>query len=440
MFDEFLVGLFFAIILGAFVGAQREMKLQQNHRMDFAGFRTFTFISLLGYIIGFLSFNIIEDSSLIVFSVIGFFILTSISYYSLSIKYKNYVSETSQIVAILTFLIGILISLGKEYYYIAVVLTIVIASFLVLGTQLHTFAKNISIKEVYATMKFALISVIILPVLPNKNFGPLDFETSKNFFLNFFTESTLVQFTIFNPYQIWFLVVIISAITYVGYILIKILGTNRGLLLTGVLGGLMSSTATATSFSIDSKRLKNLSNPLAIGIVLACSIMFFRIILEVIIVNPSLVTSVLFVSLMGFVGIIISVYLIFKNKTKHVGKLEGQSPFTLKPSITFGLLFIAIIFLTQVLRIKFGDSGIYFIALISGFLDVDAITLTLSKMALENSISNFTASSGIFIAALSNTIFKGGIAYYLGSKHLSKIVMWSFFIIVFVGLFSLFLV
>lgn len=440
MFDDLLIGLFFAIMLGAFIGVQREMKLQKNNYLDFAGFRTFTFISLLGYVIGYLSFEILKDPNLIVFSTVGFIILVSISYFTLSNKYKSYVSETSQIVAILTFLIGVLLSLGKDYYYLAVVLTVVVASFLVLGNQLHAFAKRISIKEVYATMKFALISAIILPILPNQNYGPLDFETLKVFLLQHFTEETLVQFTIFNPYQIWFLVVVISAITYVGYILIKIIGANKGLLLTGVLGGIVSSTALTSSFAIDSKRLKNLSTPLGIGIIIACSIMFFRVILEVMIVNPSLIGEVFFVSLMGIAGILISFYLLAKNKDSKVTKMKMESPFTLKPALTFVTLFTVIIFFTQLLTTIFGNSGLYFIALFSGFLDVDAITLTLSKMALENTISNFTAASGIFIAAISNTIFKGGIAYYLGTKQLSKLVISSFIIILLVGFLSLFLI
>jgi uncharacterized membrane protein (DUF4010 family) len=439
MFNDLLVGLFLAIMMGAFIGVQREMKLQKNNFVDFAGFRTFTFISLLGFVIGYLSFEILEDPNLIVFSTIGFFILVAISYQTLSRKFKNYVSETSQIVAILTYLIGILLSLGSDYYYLAVVLTVIVASFLVLGNQLHAFAKRISIKEVYATMKFALISAIILPILPNKNYGPLDFEMLKIYLLEHFTEETLIQFTIFNPYQIWFLVVVISAITYIGYILIKTIGANKGLLLTGILGGVVSSTALTSSFAIDSKRLKSLSTPLGIGIVIACSIMFFRVILEVMIVNPSLVGEVFFVSLMGFTGIIISLILLSKNKESQVTKMRMESPFTLKPALIFVSLFTIIIFFTQLLTTIFGNSGLYFIALFSGFLDVDAITLTLSKMALENTISNSTAASGIFIAAVSNTVFKGGIAYYLGTSQLSKLVIYSFFVILFVGLLSLFL-
>ena len=119
--------------------------------------------------------------------------------------------------------------------------------------------------------------------------------------------------------------------------------------------------------------------------------------------------------------------------------MRMESPFTLKPALIFVSLFTIIIFFTQLLTTIFGNSGLYFIALFSGFLDVDAITLTLSKMALENTISNSTAASGIFIAAVSNTVFKGGIAYYLGTSQLSKLVIYSFFVILFVGLLSLFL-
>ncbi len=158
------------------------------------------------------------------------------------------------------------------------------------------------------------------------------------------------------------------------------------------------------------------------------------------IVNPNLVADVLFVSIMGFAGIIVSFYLLSKNKNAKVTKMKMESPFTLKPALTFVTLFTIIIFFTQLLTTIFGNSGLYFIALFSGFLDVDAITLTLAKMAKEHTITNFTAASAIFIASVSNTVFKGGIAYYLGTKQLSKLVIGAFFIIIFVGLLSLFLI
>jgi len=436
MFSSLLIGFFLSILLGAFVGVQREMKLQKGHYQDFAGFRTFTFISLLGYILGYLSFEVLKSSALLVASVIGFFILMSVSYFVLTRKYKGYVSEISQITALLTFLIGILVSI-QEYYF-AIVLSIIISTILVLGTSLHSFAKQLNITEVYATMKFAIITFIILPILPNENYGPLDSPSLSNFFLKFFTEETLKEFAIFNFFHIWLMVVFISAITYVGYILIKIFGARRGILFTGILGGLMSSTILTSSFSLESKRLKALSSPLLIGIILASSIMFFRIIFEVIIVNVALLPEVLFLSLMGFTGLIIVVYLYTRNTKIHVGTVKQKSPFTLIPAIEFAVFFFVIIFLTKMFTIMFGDKGIYFVAFFSGFADVDVITLTLSKMALESQISNLTAATGIFIAAFSNTIFKAGITYYLGSKLLFRKAFISYAIIVIVGLISLF--
>lgn len=435
MISDLIIGFFLSILLGAFVGVQREMKLQKSHYQDFAGFRTFTFISVLGYILGYLSFTALKNNTLITFSILGFFMLMSTSYYVLAKKHKKYISEISQITALLTFLIGILISLGE--YYFAIVLSIVITTILVLGTSLHNFAKQLNMVEVYATMKFAIISFIILPVLPNKAYGPLDIPGMEVFFLKFFSESSLNEFTIFNFYHIWLMVVFISAITYVGYILMKILGAKRGILLTGVLGGLMSSTVLTSSFSLESKRFKSLANPLLIGIILASSIMFFRIIFEVAIVNANLLPNVLFLSIMGFVGLIIVLYLFTKNTKEHVGEVDQKSPFTLMPAIKFALFFFLIILLTKVFTLTFGDKGIYAIAFFSGFADVDVITLTLSKMALENTITNMTAATGIFIAALSNTIFKAGITYYVGSKELSKSAIYSYIIIVLIGLLSL---
>lgn len=429
MINEVFAGLILSILLGALIGAQREIRQQKEHLKDFAGFRTFTFMSILGYIIGIIAFLELKENSILIVSIFGMFLLAISSYISLSKKSRNYVSITSQIIAIITFFIGILVSL-KQYYF-AITLAIIITTILFLGTKLHKFAKSIKKTEIFATLNFAIISFIILPLLPNRDFGPLDIPHFNELFLLFADKELLLQFQIFNPFHIWLMVVFISGITYIGYILMKTIGTERGITLTGFLGGLMSSTALTSSFSIESKKFPYLSNPLLVGTIIACSTMFFRIIFEVAIINPKLLPGVIGMTIMGIIGIAIAIYFYNSKKITHESKgIDIKSPFTLKPALKFAAFFIFILFLSELFTILFGDKGIYFVAFFSGFIDVDVITITLSRMAYEQTISDTAAQIGIFIAAVANTLFKGGIAYFLGSKEFSRRIIISFSIII----------
>ena len=432
MIDDFLIGIFLSTLLGALVGIQREMRLQKEKYNDFAGFRTFTFISILGFLIGYISFNLINNSNLIVLSVFGFFLLLVASYIVLSKKYSNYVSETSQIVAMVVFLIGILISLKN--YYISIVVCVLTTALLVLGDTFHGFAKRISKTEIFATIKFLIIAVIILPILPNQSYGFLDIPLLSSFLLTLFSYEFLLEFQIFNFYEIWLLVVFISSITYFGYIFMKVLGSRKGTILTGVLGGFMSSTALTISFANESKNSKHFVKALSAGIILASSIMFFRIILEVAVVNSELVSSLFFMSIIAIVGIILAMTLNRRKKGVITKEIKFKSPFTLIPAIKFGLFFVFIIFISKLFSIYFGSKGIYIIAFFSGLTDVDAITLSLARLAQSGDISNYSASLGIFIAAVSNTIVKGGIVYFLGSKELAKSVLFSFTVILVLGI------
>ena len=220
----------------------------------------------------------------------------------------------------------------------------------------------------------------------------------------------------------------------------KTIGAERGILVTGFLGGFMSSTALTSSFSIESKRYNNLSWPLGVGVVIASSVMFFRMLFEVMVLNPELFFGIFFsLGLMGSIGIILAIYLFFRKdkNSKRVKNMEIDSPFSLKPALKFAGLFMAVLFVTKLLTLIFGNSGIYLISFISGITDVDAITISLSKLALEGSISNSAAQFGMIIAAFANTFFKAGIAYFLGSKKFFRVVLLAFSFIVFIGGFSL---
>lgn len=435
MFNDFLVGVVLSILLGALIGSQREIMQQKLKRLDFAGFRTFTLISLMGFIFGFLGDEILGNSYLFLVGVAGLFLIGIFAYSTVTKIYPKHVSAISEVSAILTFVIGFLVS--QNMYQVSIMITILIALILFLGNKLHVFAKNLQEKEVFATLKFAIISLIILPLLPNQNYTLLDFPIISNLLKsqNFISNDLLVQLDVFNFYYIWLMVVFISGIAYVGYILMKTIGAEKGIEITGFLGGLMSSTALTTSFSIESKRLTHLYIPLAIGVIIACSTMFFRIIFEVAVLNSELLLGIiLLLGIMGLVGYFGAFYLFKKYKLNHVKKIDVDSPFTIGPAIKFSILFVFVLFISKLFSIIFGNSGIYIVSFLSGISDVDAITISLSNLAFTGDISNITAQIGIVVAAFANTIVKAGIAFYLGSKKFSKIISIMFFGIILVGL------
>lgn len=439
--EELFIGLLLSLLLGALIGAQREIRQQKNNTLDFAGFRTFTFISLLGFLIGFLGREILKNDYFILIGLAGIFVASIIAYVAVVKINPSEVSATTEIISIITFILGVLVSL--KYYYISITIAIIITGILFLGNALHKFVKNVKDIEVFATLKFAIISIVILPLLPNKNYTPLDLPFFGKFFQNqaFISKEILLQLDVFNFYYIWLIVVFISGIAYVGYILMKTIGAEKGLEVTGFLGGLMSSTALTSSFAIESKKLNYLSSALVIGTIIACSTMFFRIIFEVAIINASLLASmIILLGIMGLCGYFCAFYLLKKIKLNHVHNVSINSPFTLIPALKFAFFFMMILVVSKTFIIYLGNSGLYLVAFFSGIADVDAITISLASLALNGNISNFTAETGIFIAAFANTLFKGGIAYYLGSKSFFRGVVSIFAIIIFIGLLTLFFI
>jgi len=438
IFETILFKIIISVLIGSLIGIQREIRQQKLNTKDFAGFRTFTLISLLGFLFGFISNNILKNNNLILIGISGIILISIFAYRATTKIFPESISSITQITAIITFILGMLISYNETQ--LSITIAILISIILFLGQSLHKFTKKLKETEIFATLKFAIISLVILPLLPNKNYTLLELPIIGNFFKSqtIISKTLLLQLDVFNFYHIWLVVVFISGLAYIGYILMKIFGAEKGIEFTGFLGGLMSSTALTTSFAIESKRLNYLSQPLIIGTVIACSTMFFRIIFEVAILNPSLLIGItLLLGIMGFVGYISSYYLYKKIKLTHIKEVKFDSPFTLKPAIKFSIIFLFVIFISKLFSIIYGNTGIYFVSFLSGISDVDAITISLSNLASMGQISNFTAQIGILIAAFANTIVKGLIAYYFGSKKFSLGIFKIFSIIIITGIISI---
>jgi uncharacterized membrane protein (DUF4010 family) len=219
-------------------------------------------------------------------------------------------------------------------------------------------------------------------------------------------------------------VVFISGISFLGYVAIKIIGPKRGIGLTGFLGGVVSSTATTLGFSERSSREPDLSNSFALAIMIAWTVMFLRVIIEVSVLNQALL-KVVWVPLTaaGVVGLIYATYLFLSRRATEKGDVDFSNPFDLSTAVSFGLVYGVILLVSRAAQMYFGDTGILVSSLLSGIADVDAITLSMAELSSTGGLDTKIASEAIVIAAMSNTVVKGGVALMGGSPALRK-VLW----------------
>lgn len=402
----FILKFLISLALGALIGIERERK---REGAEFAGVRTFILIALLGTISAYLSQFF---AFFWLFAFAGLVVLVGLSYLVTTRKNGD-VGITTEIAAFLTFGLGVL-CFTDEGLQVAPILAIIITTLLAIKPQIHKFAHRISEKELINTLKFLIIAFVILPLLPNEFIGPLE---------------------VFNPYQIWLMVVFISAISFTGYILMKFIGPEKGLGVTGIVGGLVSSTAVVTSMAARVKESEFLMKAAVFATVVASSMMFLRMLFEVSVINPTLLPQLVApMLLMGVLGIILGIFIWRRTEIREMdAKLKLDNPFSLKPALVFGALFLAILFISKISNTYLGSSGVYIASLISGVADVDAITISMALLA-PKTISNTTAVTAITLAAISNTVFKFCIALFLGTRKFARNVGVVFFIIIISGL------
>ena len=393
-----------ALLIGLLVGLQREYAhMQQQHEeKSFGGTRTFALLGLLGCTAAFLAD--LTDSAL------AFVVIVAIAGGLIMIAYmvtarQGSLGMTTEAAAVTTVVAGAICFWGE----LAIAAALGVATTVLLEIKLHTrkLARNITHSDVYATLTFAVITLIILPVLPSVSYGPPPFD-------------------VLVPYNIWLMVVFISGISFLGYVLIKIVGARRGVGLTGLLGGLASSTAVTLSFSQRSRDISGLERPFAMAILVAWAVMFVRVMVEVAVINQPLLRMV-WIPLTAAL-VVSAAYCIYLYRAQSTAKQEEQdmfkNPFELGPALTFGLIYAAILLAANTARLYLGDTGIYLSSLASGLADVDAITLSLAKLSTDTqNLELQTAARGIVIAAVSNTLVKGGIVLSMGSKALRKVIL-----------------
>jgi len=387
-----------ALGLGVLLGLERE---RAKTEASFAGVRTFGLLALAGGVAGFLQWSLaLSGLALAIFAAVAGLVIVS---YAVTAQ-RGELGITTEVSALLSFLLGFLCVHG----HVATAAGLAVASGAVLALKewLHRLAGRIETADVEATLKFAIVSLIILPLVPDQNFGPAPLD-------------------VVNPYKIWLMVVLISGLNFASYLLVKVVGAEHGIGLTGLLGGLVSSTAVTLGFAQRSRQEPSQASPLALGILVAWTVMFFRVVVLVAAAHRGLVPRVaLAMAAFGIPSLGICWLLWRRQRSANRATVSaGENPFELGEAIRFGLLFGVITFAAKAAQVYLGEAGLYLAGAIAGLTDVDAITLSMAQLARGDAASAEPAARTIVIAVASNTLFKAGMVAFLGAPGLRRILL-----------------
>lgn len=393
---EMFQDLGIALGLGLLVGIQRERAAP-----DIAGFRTFPLVTLLGSVCGLLAGPLggwVVAGGLLALAAIV--VIGNLS--------KIHAGEpepglTTEAALLLMFAVGALVVLGP--LAVGIALGGVVAVLLHFKEELHGFARRIGERDFKAVIQFVLLSLVILPVLPNRDFGPYE---------------------VLNPREIWLMVVLIVGLSLGGYVGYKLLGHRGGTLLAGGLGGLISSTATTVSFARGSVRQGGGERIAARVILIASAVVFARVLLELAVVAPDFlrVAAGPLATLLLTLAVL-SALSWGRGDGERTTLPEQENPTQLKTALVFGALYGLVLLAVAWARDAIGAAGLYGVAALSGLTDMDAITLSTAQLVSDGRLAAGMAWRAILVASLANLAFKAGIIAVLGSRRLlGRMLLW----------------
>lgn len=297
-------------------------------------------------------------------------------------------------------------SLGALVWYgysqLAVTLAILTTILLYFKAEMRGISQRLSRLDLVSILQFAVLSFVILPVLPNLGYGP---------------------YGVLNPYQLWWMVVLIAGLSLAGYAALRIVGQRRGALLTGLFGGIASSTATTLAFSRHGRADPNLIGMAALVILLANWMVMIRLAIEVAVVAPPLLATMLPIfgggALAGLLALYFSIWRRLLTRP-DAPRLEVKNPTELRAALSFGLLYAGVLLASAWLSDLAGSGGLYAVALVSGLTDVDAITLSSLRLHGLGTLTAHQAATAILLALLANIVFKAGLTLAIGGYGLAR--------------------
>lgn len=393
----FLLAIIASAALGAVIGLVRQRSEQEEHPngREFSGVRTFTLWSVLGCVTAFLSDQYAAALLPLALGAVALHQIAGAA--GRRAGPAGATGSTTLAAALLTLCIGALVN--WEHHQEAVLLGALTAVLLGVKRPIHAWTRSFTADDVSATLKFLAITGIILPLVPNDEYGP---------------------FGAFNPFKTWRMVVLISGVGFLGYVLMRLFDARAGILLTGLLGGLASSTATTLAFSRRSRDQPALAGPCAMGVVVACTVMLPRLAVIVGLVNASLARALLLpLGCMLLPGLLFVAWgwLRQRHERQAGTDLALSNPLNLGPAVKFALVYAVITFAVKAAG-EYGllERGLLPLAFVSGLTDVDAIALSLAGGEDGQGLDPGLLVRAIVLAAVANTLLKAGMAAAIGSR------------------------
>lgn len=396
---EPFVSLGLATSAGLLIGLERERSAPEQSGDTFlGGARTHPLFALVG---GVATLAARELGPWVLLVSLGALVALLVVNYQGEVQRDRGRGITSEAAFLLSFLLGALACTAgvvepSARKVVVVGAVAVVATFLLSAKPTtHRLARTLSREDVASTLKFLIVAVVVLPLLPDRTFGPLD---------------------VLNPYDVARLMVLISALSFVGYAGIRLLGPERGLGLTGVVGGLVSSTAVTLSMAGRARARPELGTPAALAVVLASTIMFVRVYAIVAVVNPSLAPEVAWpMATASAAGLGASLWLWLRSRRSGPGggPVAFTNPFELGQALKFALLFAVVLVGSKAAAVHLGAAGTYAAGVLAGSTDVDAITLSMARLA-GGEVAPRVAATTIFLGTASNTLVKAGMATVIG--------------------------
>ncbi len=405
--DPYLLGVLISMGIGLILGLEREHDKLRDEK-GFAGIRTFPIVTILGYVLG----NLTESFTpwLLIVGLGSFFLFLGVGHVVKTGK-DSPLGLTTNLALIITFVLGIMVSEGLYRHSVAT--AVIVVTLLSLKTTFTSFIQNITSAELFAFIKFVVLALLILPFLPDHAYGPDD---------------------LLNPFEIGLIVVIVSFINFIGYFLVKFVGSRKGILLTAILGGLISSTAVTWDYASRSKENPKLSWAYSAGIIISSAIMFPRLALLAAIFNSTILSHLAVpLALLTLICLVPAILFIKRDTGKADTEIDMGNPLNILNALTFGGIYVVILYAVHYGNIYFGESGLYYSALIAGLADTTAITISMANFAAAT--ENMRLAAMVIVAAtLSNTLVKLGIAVIKGSKTTGRLVGAIFSAVIVMGI------
>ena len=400
-----------AIGIGLIIGMQREHTYYDQSDRHPAGVRTFTLVGLAGAMAALLSDQMGGVAPFVTgFVVVGMLLMAMHISFAIGRKRSDTSVEgapvggdgiTTSVAVVIVYLLGGICWYGRllESCVIVVVMLWVLSA----KEQLHAFAQKLSKEDILATVKFAVISALILPFLPNQAYGPPGLE-------------------VLNPHTIWLFVVFISGIGFVGYVLIKLVGPGKGIWLTGLLGGLASSTALTLNLAGRSRENEDYASDFTLGIVLSWAVMYVRLYLICIFLSGALARPLMAPLLLPVVpALSYALYLKVKEFRDHRQKsADFTNPFKLLPAIKFGVVFTCVMFVANAARVYLGSGALLACSFLGGAAEMDAVAFSVIDMNLKSGLAVRELVLALLFASLANTLTKGILVCVLGAKAMRR--------------------